>query len=117
MSKKEIFKSTIPVMLGYIPLGFAFGIYGASSGVPAWVLVIACFILDLAMKLPVLKQANEILGLIMGLIQGILSVFVVLAIVMSLTSFLNLDWLLAYIKGSLITKVLYENNFVMWLLF
>lgn len=45
MSKKEIFKNTIPVMLGYIPLGFAFGIYGASSGVPAWVLVIACFML------------------------------------------------------------------------
>ena len=45
MSKKEIFKSTVPVMLGYIPLGFAFGIYGASSGIPAWVLVIACFML------------------------------------------------------------------------
>ena len=42
MSKKEIFKSTIPVMLGYIPLGFAFGIYGTASGIPMWVLALTC---------------------------------------------------------------------------
>lgn len=42
MSKKEIFKSTIPVMLGYIPLGFAFGIYGSASGIPMWVLALTC---------------------------------------------------------------------------
>ncbi len=80
-------------------------------------LAVACFALDLVMKIPVLKQANEILGLILGVLQGLFSVFVILAIIMALTSFLNLDWLLAYIKGSLITQVLYENNFVMWLLF
>ncbi|MDA3046058.1 AzlC family ABC transporter permease [Campylobacter sp. VBCF_06 NA8] len=40
MSKFEIFKSTIPVMLGYIPLGIAFGIYGISQGLEFWVMMI-----------------------------------------------------------------------------
>lgn len=81
------------------------------------VLAVACFVLDLVMKAPVLKQANEVLGLIIGLLQGIMSVFVVLAIIMSLSSIVNLDWLLTYVKSSLITSIMYENNFVMWLLF
>ena len=38
MSKIEIFKSTIPVMFGYIALGLAVGIYAGKSGIsPAWV--------------------------------------------------------------------------------
>ncbi|MBQ9259119.1 MAG: AzlC family ABC transporter permease [Neisseriaceae bacterium] len=42
MTKKQIFKNTIPVMLGYIPLGLAFGIYGVASGMPLWVLALTC---------------------------------------------------------------------------
>ena len=42
MSKQEIFKNTIPVLLGYIPLGLAFGIYGVASGMPLWVLALTC---------------------------------------------------------------------------
>lgn len=38
LSKFEIFKSTIPVMMGYAPLGIAFGLYGISSGLPLWVM-------------------------------------------------------------------------------
>lgn len=38
ISKIEIFKSTIPVMFGYIPLGLAFGLYGSSNGLPIWVM-------------------------------------------------------------------------------
>lgn len=80
-------------------------------------LIIACFALDLVAKLPVLKQANEILGLIFGAFQGLFSVFTALAIIMLLTSVLNMEWLLGYIKGSLIASILYENNFIIWLLF
>ena len=36
--KFKIFESTIPVMMGYVPLGFAFGLYGVSMGVDTWVM-------------------------------------------------------------------------------
>ncbi|MBR1373708.1 CvpA family protein [bacterium] len=81
------------------------------------VLIIVCFVLDSVMKIPGLKQMNEILGLAIGVLQGVASVFIVLAIIMSLSSFFNMEWLLAYIKGSLITDLLYENNFVISFLF
>ena len=40
MSKFEIFKSTIPVMFGYLALGFACGVYGAKCGIePIWTIL------------------------------------------------------------------------------
>ena len=81
------------------------------------ILAIACFVRDLLMQLPALKQANEILGMLLGGVQGLFGIFAALAIIMSLTSIVNLDWLLSAIKNSLITEFLYENNFIMWFLF
>lgn len=40
MIKTDIFKTTIPVMMGYVPLGFAFGIYGVGLGLPFWVMAL-----------------------------------------------------------------------------
>ncbi|MBR6026216.1 MAG: AzlC family ABC transporter permease [Neisseriaceae bacterium] len=45
MNKITIFKNTIPVMMGYIPLGIAFGMYGISSGMPLWVLFLTCILI------------------------------------------------------------------------
>ncbi|HDX6329465.1 AzlC family ABC transporter permease [Campylobacter fetus] len=45
MSKFEIFKSTIPVMMGYIPLGLAFGLYGVGSGLPIWVMSLTSIVI------------------------------------------------------------------------
>lgn len=39
-SKTEIFKTTIPVLMGYVPLGIAFGIYGINAGLSAGVLAL-----------------------------------------------------------------------------
>ncbi|MEE3777141.1 AzlC family ABC transporter permease [Campylobacter sp. CX2-4080-23] len=36
--KFKIFQSTIAVMMGYASLGFAFGLYGASMGMPSWIM-------------------------------------------------------------------------------
>ena len=38
--KTEIFKTTIPVLMGYVPLGIAFGIYGINAGLSAGVLAL-----------------------------------------------------------------------------
>ena len=41
MNKITIFKNTIPVLMGYIPLGFSFGIYGVSQGMPLWAMALS----------------------------------------------------------------------------
>lgn len=35
----EIFKSTLPVMMGYLPLGLAFGLYAVSLGIKPWIVI------------------------------------------------------------------------------
>ncbi len=45
MSKFEIFRSTLPVMMGYVPLGLAFGIYGISQDLPVWALALTSLLI------------------------------------------------------------------------
>ena len=79
-------------------------------------LAIVCFVLDKLMLLPVLKQVNEIMGLIIGIVQGLLGICMVLAIITFLTSICGMDTIIAYINNSVIAKFLYENNFIIYLL-
>lgn len=80
-------------------------------------LMIVCFILDGIMQIPLLKQINEVLGLILGLILGIIQVYTILAIITFLSSFIQMPELIAYIKSSLITSVLFEYNLIIALIF
>lgn len=79
-------------------------------------LAIVCFVLDKLMLLPVLKQVNEIMGLIIGVVQGLLGTCVVFAIITFLTSVCGMDVIIAYINNSVIARFLYENNFIIYLL-
>ena len=45
MSKFEIFRSTLAVMMGYVPLGLAFGIYGISQDLPVWALALTSLLI------------------------------------------------------------------------
>ena len=45
MSKIEIFRSTLAVMMGYVPLGLAFGIYGISQDLPVWALALTSLLI------------------------------------------------------------------------
>lgn len=81
------------------------------------VLMFGCFILDGIMQIPVLKQINEILGLILGIILGIIQVYTILAVITFLSSFVQMPELVAYIKSSLIASVLFEYNLLIALIF
>lgn len=80
-------------------------------------LSIVCFILDKIMQIPLLKQINEAFGLMLGLLLGIIQVYTVLAVITFLSSFIQMPELIAYIKASLITSVLFEYNLLIALIF
>lgn len=79
-------------------------------------LAILCFVLDKLMLLPVLKQLNEILGLIIGLLRGVFGIFIVFSVITFLSSVCDIEVINLYISNSLIAKFLYENNFIIYLL-
>lgn len=81
------------------------------------ILMIVCFILDGIMQIPVLKQINEVAGLGLGIILGIIQVYTILAVITFLASITEMPGLIAYIKSSLITSVLFEYNLLIALVF
>lgn len=80
-------------------------------------LMVVCFILDGIMQIPVLKQINEIAGLGLGVILGIIQVYTTLAVITFLSSFIEMPGLIACIKNSLITSILFEYNLLITLIF
>ena len=112
---KEQTKATIAEKVTLISLNLIsfIGIYVISR----IVLIVVCFILDKLMLIPVLKQINEIAGLVLGVLQGLVRTYLVLAVITFLTSIFSMDMIVAFINNSLITKILYENNFIIYLLF
>lgn len=80
-------------------------------------LVIVSHILDGIMKVPILKQINEVLGLILGTLLGILQIYILFMIITFLASFMDLSTILVPIKESLIARILYESNIIIGFLF
>ncbi len=67
---------------------------------------------DLITKLPILKQVNTLGGVIYGLIKGVIVVYVILAIVYLAAPLLN-KTINENIDKSILTKTLYNNNFIL----
>ena len=81
------------------------------------ILLVLVLILDSIAKLPVLKQFNELLGIILGGILGFIQVYVVCAVITligSLPAFSNVS---AIISNSLFAHIFYDNNLLLKILF
>lgn len=76
-------------------------------------LSIACVVLDIVAKLPVLHQINSTAGLLVGLAEGFLDVWIIFII---LDLFAETEWgsmLLVLISQSSFLTNLYENNILL----
>lgn len=81
------------------------------------ILIVVCFILDGIMKMPVLKQINEISGLLLGFALGLMQVYIILMIITFLSSVIQIPGIINYIKSSLIVRYLFEYNLLIKLIF
>ena len=80
-------------------------------------LSIALLVLGGMMKLPVLKQLNEILGMGLGAIIGFLNMYLVFGILTFVSSITNIDFIVDAIKSSMFASVMYDNNIIINILF
>ncbi len=79
-------------------------------------LLIATFIIDGIMKLPVLKQVNEVLGLTIGVILGFIEMYVVFAVITFISSIADISFVVVAIKSSAFASIMFENNLIIKLL-
>ena len=81
------------------------------------VLILLVLVSDLITSLPIIKQFNEIGGLIYGIIRGLALVYAILAVVFLVVSMSANSNILSSIDGSIITKFMYENNILLNIIF
>ena len=76
------------------------------------ILSILSRVLNIASKLPLIKQLNSILGMIAGAISGILICYIIIGIIGALNGEGNISIMQKSIENSYIAINMYENNFV-----
>ena len=80
-------------------------------------LILLKFVAEAIAKLPVIKQFNKAGGLIYGAIRGMLIIYVFLAILFFIMSINNSGMIANMINSSIISKMLYENNLILNIIF
>jgi uncharacterized membrane protein required for colicin V production len=80
-------------------------------------LFVVSILLGGVMKLPVLKQMNEVLGLAFGAIMGIVEMYIAFAGITFISSVADISFVVDAIKTSLIGGTMFENNLIINFLF
>ncbi len=81
------------------------------------VLLLLTFISDAITSLPLLKQCNEVGGILYGLVKALIIIYVILAIVFFVVYITGNTSISNAIDGSYITKFFYENNLLLNIIF
>lgn len=77
------------------------------------VLLLFKFLGDLISKLPLIKQANNIGGLIYGLLRGFILIYGVLALIAIVSPIIDINNLVSKINNTIITNIMYNNNLIL----
>ena len=68
---------------------------------------------DVLSKLPIVSQVNMVGGIVYGLLEGLLIVYIILAVCLVITPFMQTTVILDTINSSNLGKVLYNNNILL----
>lgn len=80
-------------------------------------LIALTFISDVITSLPILKQFNEVGGILYGIVKALLIVYVILAIVFFVVYITGNTAVSEAISGSYIAKFFYEHNLILNIIF
>lgn len=81
------------------------------------VLFALTFVADAITSLPILKQLDDVGGIVYGIVKALLIVYVVLAIVSLIVGFTANTTIADAISSSFVTKFFYNNNLLLNLIF
>lgn len=80
-------------------------------------LLVLTFVSDMITSLPILKQFNEVGGILYGIVKALLIVYVILAIAFFIVYITGNTTISEAISNSYITKFFYEHNLILKILF
>lgn len=80
-------------------------------------LIFAKVLLDAVSELPIVKQFNEMGGIIYGILRAAIIIFGLLALASFILPMINQMTILEWINSSILTKFLYNHNIILMLFF
>ena len=80
-------------------------------------LIVIRFVANGVASFPLIKQFNKLGGLIYGVISGLFIIYVLLAVCFLLMSIQDIEIISEAINGSILAKFLYNNNFILNIIF
>lgn len=80
-------------------------------------LLVASFVLSGIMQIPVLKQINEMFGMMIGAVIGFIQIYLAFAVITFISSICDISVIINTIKISAFARILFENNMIINLLF
>ena len=80
-------------------------------------LILLKFLAEAIAELPLIKQCNKVGGLVYGAIRGLFIIYIFLAILFFIMSLNNSGVIANMINSSIISKLLYENNLILNIIF
>lgn len=80
-------------------------------------LIFAKVLLDAVSELPIVKQCNEMGGIIYGILRAAIIIFGLLALASFILPMINQMAILEWINSSILTKFLYNHNIILMLFF
>ena len=81
------------------------------------VLLLLTFISDIITSLPILKQFNDVGGVLYGAIKALLIIYIILTIVFFIMCYTSNSTIAYAINSSYVTKFFYEHNLLLNILF
>lgn len=81
------------------------------------ILLFAKAVLEAVSKLPIVKQFNEVGGIMYGIIRAIILIYIILAIISFILPMIDETIILTAINNSVLTKILYNNNIILMIFF
>lgn len=81
------------------------------------ILILLVLISDLITSIPIIKQFNELGGVLYGIIRGLALIYAILAILFLIVSMSSNNAILTLIDSSMITQFMYENNILLNIIF
>ena len=81
------------------------------------VLLLLTFISDIITSLPILKQFNEVGGVLYGAIKALLIIYIILTIVFFIMCYTSNSTIADALNSSYVTKFFYEHNLLLNILF
>ena len=76
-------------------------------------MILLKFVIGGAVNLPIIKQFDKLGGTIYGILVGLILIYIILTILFFIVSVNSNQTIINAIDSSFITKILYENNFIL----